>query len=280
MRRSRVKIDLDTLQELAVYRDAAAPGQGFAGFAAGLCMLLGILGTFIGLSAMVQQIHLGLPTDPASLTVDSWMVSVQQLGAVLGGMKTAFSTSLIGMAGAIVASIIAFRLGHRRRAVFEDLERFTAAELIPATVPTVEDEVLIAQVSRQLDDSFSRLDEIYRQNQEALEDLTAAQHAFVAIVDQIRDISRGQAARNLDGVLAQLAQSNEAVLAVSRQIPGIVTAFETAARGLREATVPQWKTEPARPSAGPIFGLHPVTWLRIFVAVAALLGLAHLLTAF
>lgn len=281
MRLYRVKVDLDTLQELALYRDAAAPGHGFPGFAAGLSMMLGILGTFIGLAAMVQEIHLGLPTDTANLTPDSWMSSVQQLGAVLGGMKTAFSTSLVGMTAAIATSSAAFQIAHRRRKVFEDLERLTASELIPATVPSVEDEVLLAQVSRQLDDSFSRLDEIYRQNQEALKDLTAAQQACVAIVGEVRDITRGQAARNLDQILGQLAQSNEAVLAVSRQIPKIVSTFDTTARGLRESAERlMWSPLAARTDAGKILGLRPATWLAILVGVAATLSLTKMLSAF
>lgn len=281
MRLYRVKVDIDTLQKLALNRDAAAPGQGFPGFAAGLSMLLGIFGTFIGLSAMVQQIDLGLPTDTASLTLDSWMSSVSQLGVVLGGMKTAFSTSLVGIAGALVCSAAAYRISHRRRQVFEVLERLTAAELIPATVPAVEDEVLLAQVSRQMDDSFSRLDEIFRQNQEALENLTAAQQAFVAIVDEVRNITRGQAAHNLDQILGQLARSNEAVLAVSRQIPGIVKAFGVSADGFRESAERiRWQGPAVSLHNVRILGLRPATWVGILVALATGLGLAKALSAF
>ena len=281
MRLYRVKVDIDTLQELALYRDAATPGQGYPAFAAGLSMMLGILGTFLGLAAMVQEIHLGLPTATAELTLDSWMSSVEHLGTVLGGMKTAFSTSLVGMAGAILASTIAFRLGRRRRQVFEALERVTAAELIPATVPAVEDELLLAQVSRQLDESFTRLDEIYRQNQEALQDLTAAQEAFVAIVDEIRDITRGHAARNLDEILGQLARSNEAVLEVSRQIPGVVSVFETTARGLRDSAGElQWSARSALERGRAVLGLRPAVWAAIFGALVVILGLARVLEAF
>lgn len=280
MRRYRVKVDVDTLQELALYRDAARAGHGFPSFAAGLSMMLGILGTFLGLAAMVQEIHLGLPSQTANLNLDSWMSSVEQLGSVLGGMKTAFSTSLVGMSGAIVASSVAYWVGHRRRQVFELLERVTAAELVPATVPAVEDESLLVQVSNQLDESFSFLDEIYRQNQEALKDLSAAQEAFGEVVDDIRDITRGQAARNLDGLLGQLADANQSVLAVSRQIPRIVSTFETTARELRgSAEEMHRRVANAHSGSGLILGLRPATWLAIFGAGAALLVLARAINA-
>jgi hypothetical protein len=280
MRRYRVKVDVDTLQDLALYRDAAKTGHGFPSFAAGLSMMLGILGTFLGLAAMVQEIHLGLPSETANLSLDSWMSSVQQLGSVLGGMKTAFSTSLVGMTGAILSSSVAYWIGHRRRQVFELLERMTAAELVPATVSAVENESLLARVSNQLEDSFSRLDEIYRQNQDALKDLTGAQEAFVEIVDEVRDITRGQAARNLDGLLGQLAPASESVLAVSRQIPRVVSTFESTARELR-ASAEQIHRSAVRSASRPdlVLGLRPVTWLAIIGAAVVLVGLARVLNA-
>jgi hypothetical protein len=280
MRHYRVKVDLDTLQELALYRDAATSGHGYPAFAAGLSMMLGILGTFMGLASMVQEIHLGLPSDAANLTFDAWMSSVDQLGAVLGGMKTAFSTSLVGISGAILSSGLAFRLGQLRRQVFEALERLTAEELIPATVPAVEDENLLAEVSRRLDESFTLLEEIHRQNQESLKDLTAAQQACVAIVDQVRDITRGQAARNLDEVLGQLARSNEAVLEVSRQLPSVVSVFESTARSLQESAFRLVRPEPvSKHASGVIFGLRPATWIAILVGLVALLALARSINA-
>lgn len=281
IRRHRVKVDPGTLQGLALYRDAAARGHGFAGFAGGLCMLLGILGTFVGLSMMVQQIHLGLPADPETAGADSWLTSVQQLKTVLGGMQTAFSTSLVGMVGAIVASTVAFDNGRRRRRVFEALERLTAGALLPAAVPAVEDEVLLAQVSRQLDDSFTRLDEIHRHNRQALEELTAAEEAFVAIIAEVREITRGQSARSLDALLGELARSNQAVLDVSRQIPRIVASFDGAARSLRDGVDQLRVPVPAAArDAGAILGLRPAVWLRILLIGAAIFGVVSLVRAF
>lgn len=279
LRRHRVKVDLDTLQELALYRDAAAPGFGFPAHAAGLSMMLGILGTFLGLAAMVQEIDLGLPAEGLQIAMDGAALGAfEQLREVMGGMKTAFSTSLVGITGAIVCSGTAFRLAGRRRQVFEALERLSATRLIPATVPAVEDEHLVAQVSRQLDDSFTRLDEIQRQNQESLKDLASAQEACVAIVEQVREITRGQAARQLDEVLAQLARSSEAVLGVSRQLPGIVSAVEATARAVRESIRTPF-TASNRSSGGSIFGLRAATWLALVIGIAAAVAAVGLANA-
>lgn len=283
MRRYRVKVDLDTLQELALYRDASMPGQAHPAFAAGFSLMLGILGTFLGLAAMVQEIHLGLPSDTSSLTAEAWVSAADQLASVLGGMKTAFSTSIIGVAGALICSALAFRLGQERRRVFEALERLTAAELIPATVPAVQDEDLLAEVTRRLDESFTLLEDIHAQNRESLKDLTAAQQACATVVDQVRDITRGQAARNLDEILGQLGRSNQAVLEVSRQIPRVVSAVESTARAVRDAAAGglaggRWKSATSGGS-GAVFGLRPAAWIAILVGLAAILGLAHGLNA-
>lgn len=281
MRAYRVKVSLDTLQQLAVRRDESIPGSGFLSFAASLAMLLGILGTFIGLAAMVQQIHLGLPRDAQAIELDLWASSIEHLKSVLGGMKTAFSTSLFGMGTAVVASSLDYRVRRARKELFEVLERLTAEELLPATVPSVEDELLLERVSFQLEESFQRLDEVARLNRETLGDLTATQEAFVEIVDEVRGITRAQAARNLDSLIDQVGRANEAVLRVAEQLPRIASSMDSTGerieRLVREAT---WQVPIPRSSDGErILGLAPSRWLVVLAAVAIGLFLLQILGA-
>jgi hypothetical protein len=161
------------------------------------------------------------------VTVDSWTQSVENISKVLGGIKTAFSTSLVGIVCSIVASLLNFWMRTAQALFFERMERFTTEELLPAAVPAVEDESLLERVSLQLENSFARLDDIYRQNQDSFKDMTGAQRAFVDIVEEIRKITRSEASRNLEGVLEQLSQTNRSVLSVVEQLPKIVKAVES-----------------------------------------------------
>lgn len=230
LRAHRARVNLDTLQQLSIARDQAKPGFGLPGFAAGLSMLLGIFGTFFGLAVMVQQIHLGLPTASEGLTLDAWTDSIQNLRAVLGGMKTAFSTSVMGMGGAIACMVIDFRLRRARAAFFERFERFTVEDLLPVTVPAIEDESLLERVTHQLDESFERLESIYAQNRAALADLAGVEEACAQIVGEVRTITRTEAARDLHRVVDQLTETNRSIMGVVEQLPRLVAATERTGR--------------------------------------------------
>ena len=225
LRAHRVKINLDTLRQLTWTRDAAEPGTGLPGFAGGTALLLGILGTFVGLAAMVQQIDLGLP-DAGAAGLDSWASSITNLRQVLGGMRTAFSTSLVGMGTAVCCFGLDFWIGRRRSRFHERLERLTVEDLLPALVPTLEDENLLERVSLQLEGSFARLDEIFDANREIVRNLTGAEHAFAAIVDEIRRVTNSDARQDLRQVIANMEKTSQSFLELSSQLPRIVTAVE------------------------------------------------------
>lgn len=240
LRARQVKVNLQTLQQLSLARDEARPGLAIPGFAASMSIMLGLLGTFIGLVSMVQGIQFALPGEVGHVTVESWTHSLQNVFSVLSGIKTAFSSSLTGMVCAVFSTLLNFRLRATQATFFEKLERFTTEDLLPATVPAVEDESLLEQVSLQLESSFGQLETIYRQNQGALKDLTAAQQAFVGIVAEIRQITRSEASRNLDRVIEQLGQTNRAVTAVVEHLPKISGAIEAGQRRLFDRLAEQF----------------------------------------
>ncbi len=256
LRTRQVRVNPNALQQLSLARDQARPGMAVPGAVAGLATMLGLLGTFIGLAVMVQQIQFALPQSSGAVTASSWTQSVDNISRILGGIKTAFSCSLVGIVCSILAAVTNFRLRSAQGLFFERLERFTTEELLPAAVPTVEDESLLDRVSLQLENSFARLDDIYRQNQDALQDMTGAQRAFVDIVEEIRKITRSEASRNLEGVLEQVSQTNRSVLTVAEQLPKVVSAMETGQRRLLDrfstlvANVASLSTVPPPPSPG------------------------------
>lgn len=273
LRTRQVRINPSTLQQLSLARDEARPGMAVPGAVAGLATMLGLLGTFIGLAIMVQQVQFVLPQSSGAVTVDSWTQSVENISNVLGGIKTAFSTSLVGIVCSILASLLNFGMRSAQALFFERMERFTTEELLPAAVPAVEDESLLERVSLQLENSFARLDDVYRQNQDALKDMTGAQRAFVDIVEEIRKITRSEASRNLEGVLEQLSQTNRSVLSVVEQLPKVVTAVESGQRRLIERLSSMLSS--MAPAALPSQSTKPrMTLAATLVLVLAVLALA------
>lgn len=276
LRNERQSVETGLLQQLGAARDESRRGVATAGFAAANCMLLGILGTFAGLAIMVQQIDVGLPGGGgAGADLDVFEQAFTNLRSVLGGMKTAFSTSLVGMSWALVCTALDFRLRRRQAAFFERFERFTIQELLPATVPAYDDENLLERVSRQLEDSFGRLEEIQSLNHRTLEDLTGLQSGFGAIVEEIRTITRGEAARDLDRVIEELEKTNRSVVAVAEQVPRLIAAAERRGQDMlsRLELIASPPPLHASPAGSGLFS--PRTLLIALVAVAALLILTR-----
>jgi hypothetical protein len=240
LRAHQVRVDLVTLQQLSRAREAARPGLSAASDGASLVMMLGLLGTFLGLAIMVQRIHYALPGETGAMSVESWSGAIRNVAGVLAGVKTAFSASLVGIVCAIFCTSLNRRLRSAQLRVFERLERITTEDLLPAMVPAAGDESLLDRVSRQLESSFAHLDAIFQLNQEALQEMTGAEDAFLGIVDEIRRITNDESSRNfatvveqlgaatgaMAKIVEQLAGTNRAVLKVAEQVPAVATAIQ------------------------------------------------------
>jgi biopolymer transport protein ExbB/TolQ len=230
MRESQVKVSLSALQQMTLAREASSKSLSLPAYAASLSMMLGLLGTVIGLAIMVQQIDLGLPSDIRNLTLNSWMASIAHIRGVLDGMRTAFSATMAGIASAIILSWLNHRLAHTQSAFLDRFDRFTTEELLPATVPATEDDSLLEKVSLQLETSFGRLDAIARSNNETLAELNAIEKGFVEIVGTIRDSNKAETSERIQnligktsGVIEHVADLNKSLMAVTEALPSVVS---------------------------------------------------------
>lgn len=223
LRGRRVKIHLPTLQEnaianLEVRSELEAPSR-----TAHTAMMLGILGTFWGLAALVQDIRFALPEgdawDPAS-----WRRSLENVMAVMVGIKTAFSTSLVGMGTALVLTQLANRLQSLRAQVLFHLEDFTVRRLLPILSPEYDDNTLLDRVSRRVEDAYEGLAESLEHNDATLEKLSGVHETYLEIVDQVRSLNRTKAGQGFDDVVDGLAQANASVLEVAETLPKTVDA--------------------------------------------------------
>ena len=92
-----------------------------------LLIFLGLLGTFFGLAitvpAVVETIRSLAPTgDEGGVDVFSRLMS--GLEEQLGGMGTAFSSSLLGLAGSLVVGLLDLLAGHGQNRFYRELEEW------------------------------------------------------------------------------------------------------------------------------------------------------------
>ena len=150
LRSHRVKVNLATLQQLVEHDEGTRVGVHAPQHVANFAVMIGILGTFWGIGHMVRAIGVALPGRGAAVTAEAWTHSLGQIRAVLDGMRTSFSTSLVGIGTAIASGLCGVVLASRQQRLLRAIEAFAVNDLLPATVPTLEDDSVLEQVSGQV----------------------------------------------------------------------------------------------------------------------------------
>jgi hypothetical protein len=225
MKKARVRVQVEALQQMTVMRENARPGLAFPGYAVDLCTMGGMLGTFVGLCLMLLQMQGVLPGDGGT-TAGGFAEASASLGGIIASKKTAFVTTLVGLFCAIVVSFLNFLLVRAQSAFYDQLERFTVSELLPATVPGVENERAMERVSLQLAESFATLTELSRRQEQSAELQKAMQEALGATVESIRGLAlqaahrapEADSAAALAPVVQQMAEANAALVRTARSV--------------------------------------------------------------
>jgi biopolymer transport protein ExbB/TolQ len=235
MKQARVKVNIDALQQSSVLKESANWSLALPAYVVSLAMMLGLLGTFIGLSLMVADIQRAMPDAATHADASQWAASVGSLGKILAGKKTAFSATLAGLFCSIIVSALNFALARAQSAFYDRLERFTSEELLPATVPAFDDETPWEKLSMQLGDSFEHLDALTSEQSRSVQQMAAVEKTFGTVIGNIESITQRAATAPLQGmageissVIAQLAAVNGAIVAMTERLPQIVSAFRSA----------------------------------------------------
>jgi hypothetical protein len=99
-------------------------------YLANLLIFLGLLGTFYGLAttvpAVVETIRALAPQE-GQTGLDVFEQLMTGLEAQLGGMGTAFSSSLLGLAGSLVVGLLELFAGHGQNRFYRELEEWLSS---------------------------------------------------------------------------------------------------------------------------------------------------------
>jgi hypothetical protein len=105
----------------------------------GIMVFLGLIGTFWGLLITVSGVQEVLDALDPRQAQDAAMFAAQlksSIGGLLGGMSTAFSTSLFGLAGTVVLGFVDVQTRQARARFLAELDSFVVSLLLPALLPT------------------------------------------------------------------------------------------------------------------------------------------------
>jgi hypothetical protein len=111
-------------------------GERFVRSATGLVIILGLLGTFYGLTLSIGRIVQLVAGDAGAAADISTGVS-QGLSHALSGMAVAFSNSLVGVLSAVILTVVGvfFNVADRRTAVMVQIETYLERALPRQTAP-------------------------------------------------------------------------------------------------------------------------------------------------
>ncbi|WP_295043925.1 biopolymer transporter ExbB [uncultured Paracoccus sp.] len=216
-----------------------------------LLIFLGLLGTFYGLAttipAVVETIRNLAPQQGESgLQVFDKLMS--GLEAQLGGMATAFSSSLLGLAGSLVVGLLELFVTHGQNRFYRELEEwmsgFTRVSLAGADGDGV-DQAALAGFLEQMAAQMDRLQQIQAGRDLQRDEAAAMADERVVVMAQAIEalIQRGEADQResqsrvsaLTETLSRLAQGQDRLVDLARiqserpaSTPPDMTGIETA----------------------------------------------------
>jgi polyhydroxyalkanoate synthesis regulator phasin len=230
----------------------------------GLLVFLGLLGTFWGLLETVRSVGgvisgLDLGTDNVAGAFENLK---QGLQTPLGGMGTAFSSSLFGLAGSLMLGFLALQAGQAQNRFYNELEEWLSGltRLGSGTIGGDGDQSVPAYIQALLEQTADSLESLQRTMARAEENRLSSQNDFSqlndklsVLVDTMRTehdlmmrLAEGQ--KGLRDALTKVAEGSkssggeEATRALKHIDQNLVRMIEENARG-RAETVQELRSE-------------------------------------
>lgn len=191
---TRSRLNVGVLQNLAELKENKGWTSNFLKYVMNISVLLGLLGTFIGLSYMVADISVQLEAGG----------DINSIQETLKQVQTAFSTTLAGLICTVIVSVLNFYLEQKKAAFFDDLEQFTVQGLLPNTFPDLEEKTMLETVGDQLEDTFYNLNETIGNNNAAISELNGLYSKFDRIEDTMKSILTAGETAGMQGVVKEL----------------------------------------------------------------------------
>ena len=180
-------------------------------------IFLGLLGTFYGLAttvpALVETIRSLSPEDGES-GADVFGRLQQGLESQLGGMGTAFSSSLLGLAGSLVVGLLELFAGHGQNRFYRELEEWLSS--ITRLGYAGSDDgagesdgmmpVLMDHLAEQIEAMHATFAEAEAQRQQV-------DARLLEVVSELHDVGAGAGNAETNALLNRIADGQEALLA-------------------------------------------------------------------
>ena len=212
LRQTKSRVNIGVLQQLSEIQDSRHISSTLPPFVMTSAMLLGMLGTFIGLTVMVGEITAQLKgfdtVETGDAGLDTFRNSFEGIKNVMQGVGTAFTTTLVGLICTITVSVLNFIQNSQKAMFFDRFEQFTVKELLPYTFPDMEQEEVINAIKDQLRETFDKLNTTIDKNRKTLGTIDGLYRKFDSVVDTVKDVMATGGTAELHTVLQEMQGVN------------------------------------------------------------------------
>lgn len=175
----------------------------------GLLVFLGLLGTFWGLLGTVgsvKDVIVGLSVDGGDIN-QAFGKLKSGLEGPLGGMGTAFSSSLFGLAGSLILGFLDLTAGQAQSRFYNDLEEWLSSltRLSSGALSGDGDQSIPAYVQALLEQSAENLENLQRILARGEESRIEANRQLLALTDKLDTLTDHLRAQNL--LMKDMAES-------------------------------------------------------------------------
>lgn len=208
----------NTLSDNDVLQENATVAANFLRYARSGMVMLGLFGTFYGLSQMIGQIGVvfnQIDTDTIRQLLESYSRATESMKLIVAPMKDAFLTSFWGLLGTIILGLLLLPLNWIRQQYFAQLEQFTATRLLPFFNPLGQetqltqliDKVtlntqLVNNIAQSMESTSGHLAADYSNLRQFTANLQTSIEAFIIAQDSL-----SQAIMSMHKVVSNLAQN-------------------------------------------------------------------------
>lgn len=204
----------------------------------GLSIFLGLLGTFWGLLGTVASVgdvirNLSISGDDIALVFNDLKAGLE---APLGGMGTAFSSSLFGLAGSLVLGFLDLQAGQAQNAFYNDLEEWLSGmtRLSSGAGVAEGEQGVSAYTEALLEQTAESLDELQRILGRSEESRIAANQQFAIMNDKLSLLTEQMKAEQQ--VLLKVAGNQKDLAPLLEKIAGLGDTFAQPAGSAMDET--------------------------------------------
>lgn len=214
LKNSRLSVNYDLVRDTTIHKEHFSKSFRFPKYASGLCMMLGMLGTFIGLTMLVNQIV--TVTDSEMKSIHEATDKIRQL---MSGVGTAFSTTLMGLLGTIIINLFNYRLENRAYRFLSELEEFMVRDIIPLapSISQKSSQDLLRDMTENFESTYSDISATIKSNENNLLQLNNIYGKFREIIDEVHHISQTNSSTQLSTVVSELTTVNTAISSIVAQ---------------------------------------------------------------